>query len=146
MVVVVASVGVIAGVSFPAISASLESVRMVSATDTVATFLNSAVNRAERRQHAVAREVDSREGTLSLFSAEPGDRKEMHLPGGVVIEAVTPADGDDRRSPAGFCSCLGHGPRDRNSLGNGHNAHRLVHLDPMTGFPRVESIDTGSLQ
>ena len=27
-------------------------------------------------------------------------------------------------------------------LGNGHNAHRLVHLDPMTGFPRVESVDT----
>ncbi len=144
MVVVVSIIGVIAGVSFPAFSAGLESLRMVSATDTVATFLNSAVNRAERRQQAVALVVDAREGTLSLFSAEPGYRKEMHLPGGVVIEAVTPADGsDDPAEPRRFLFLPGATvPGIGIQLGNGHNAHRLVHLDPMTGFPRVESIDT----
>jgi prepilin-type N-terminal cleavage/methylation domain-containing protein len=143
MVVVVAIVGLIAGVSFPAISAGLESVRMISATDSVATFLNSAVNRAERRQQAIELVVDAKAGTLALYSAEPGYHKEMHLPGGVTIEAVRPADGsgeagDERRFvflPGATVPGIGI------QLGNGHNAHRLVHLDPMTGFPRVESID-----
>ena len=45
---------------------------MVSATDSVATFLNSAVNRAERRQQAVELVVDAKEGTLSLVLDRAG--------------------------------------------------------------------------
>jgi type II secretory pathway pseudopilin PulG len=148
MVVVVAIIGVIAGVSFPAISAGLESVRMVSATDSVATFMNSAVNRAERRQQAIALLVDPKEGTLSLYSAEPGFEKHLKLPEGVAIEAVLPADGageskEERRFlflPGATVPAIGI------QLTNGHNAHRLVQLDPMTGFPRVKSIEPQVIQ
>jgi type II secretory pathway pseudopilin PulG len=102
MVVVLAIVGLIAGVSFPAISAGLESVRMVSATDSVATFMNGAVNRAERRQQAIALVIDPKENALALYSAEAGFERHLKLPEGVSIEAVLPADGageskDERR-------------------------------------------------
>ena len=53
MVVVVAIIALIVGLSLPAASAGLDSVRMVSASDSVAAFLNAAVNRAERRQQPV---------------------------------------------------------------------------------------------
>jgi hypothetical protein len=148
MVVVVAIVGLIAGISFPAISAGFESVRMVSATDSVATFLNAAVNRAERRQQAVALVIQPKEGVLFLYSAEPGFKKELHLPDGIAIEAVRPlAESADPREIRRIVFLPGATvPGVGIQLTNQHGAHRLVHLDPMTGFPRVESVGTQEAQ
>ena len=53
MLIVVALIGTLAGISYPAVSAGMDSVRIASSSDDVATFLNSAVNRAERRQQPV---------------------------------------------------------------------------------------------
>jgi hypothetical protein len=147
MVVVVAIIALIAGISFPAISAGLESVRMVSATDAVATFLNSAVNRAERRQQAVELIVEPRQGILSLYSEEPGFKKQISLPEGVVIEAVRPLTDADPQEPRRFVFLPGATiPGIGIQLGNQHNAHRVVHLDPMTGFPRVENLTPQEVQ
>jgi hypothetical protein len=142
MVVVLCIVGLIAGVSFPAISAGLESVRMVSATDSVAAFLNAAVNRAERRQQAIELVIQPKERLLALYSAEPGFKKELILPAGVTIEAVQPRnESGDPQEPRRFLFLPGATiPGIGIQLGNRHDAHRLVHLDPMTGFPRVESV------
>ena len=148
MVVVVAIVALIAGISFPAISAGLESVRMVSATDSVATFLNSAVNRAERRQQAIALVVQPKERSLALYSEEPGFKKTLQLPDGVAIEAVQPPNGAaDPQESRRFIFLPGATiPRIGIQLGNQHNSHRLVHLDPMTGFPRVENVSPQEAQ
>ena len=54
MMVVLAIIGLITAISAPSISAGLDSVRMATASDSIAAFLNSAVNHAERRQQAVA--------------------------------------------------------------------------------------------
>src|ERR1035437_7634345 len=72
MVVVVAIIALIVGLSFPAASAGLDNVRMVSAGDSVATFLNAAVNRAERHQQPVELVISPQEGRLTLYSNEPG--------------------------------------------------------------------------
>ena len=98
MVVVVAIVALIVGISFPAATAGLESVRMVSAGDSVATFLNSAVNRAERHQQPVELIISRKEGTLALYSNEPGFASELKMPDGVVIEAVLPVEEGSTRS------------------------------------------------
>src|SRR5206468_2125502 len=79
MVVVLCIIGLIAGVSFPAVSAGLESVRMVSAADSVAAFLNAAVNRAERRQQAIELVIQPKERLLALYSSEPGFKKQLTL-------------------------------------------------------------------
>jgi hypothetical protein len=143
MVVVVAIIALIVGLSFPAASAGLENVRMVSAADSVATFLNGAVNRAERRQQPVEVVVYAKEGRLNLYSNEPGFTRELRMPDGVVIEAVLPAeDGGDPGQPRRILFIPGATvPGITIQLGNRRNAHRRIHLDPMTGFPRVESVE-----
>jgi len=148
MVVVLAIVGLIAGISYPALSAGLESVRMISATDGVATFLNSAVNRAERKQQAIELVIEPKEGVLLLYSNDPGFKKEYRLPDGVVIEAVHPVDGSgDPRDPRRFLFLPGATvPGIGIQVGNTHDAHRIVRLDPMTGFPRVESVNPQAAQ
>lgn len=142
MMVVMAIIGVVVGISFPAVATGIDSVRLASATDAVAAFLNGAVNRAERREQAVELVVSRKDNLLSLFSIQPGPPRELHIPEGIVIEAVLPAredlPDDVRRiilMPGGAVPGIGI------QLGNRHGAHRVVRLDPMTGFPRVESVN-----
>ena len=142
MVVVVAIIALIVGISFPAASAGLENVRMVSAGDSVATFLNAAVNRAERHQQPVELVISAKEGRLALYSNEPGFTRELKMPDGVGIEAVLPAEeGIDPSLPRRILFLPGATvPAIGIQLGNRRNAHRMVRLDPMTGFPRIESV------
>src|SRR5436305_5044358 len=90
LIVVVAIVGLIVGISFPAITAGLDSVRMVSATDSVAAFLNAAVNRAQRRQEAVELIIDPKENQLSAYSNDPTFTRELKLPEGIAFESEQP--------------------------------------------------------
>ena len=142
MVVVVAIIALIVGISFPAASAGLDNVRMVSAVDSVATFLNAAVNRAERRQQPIELVIFPVEGRLALYSNEPGFIRELSMPDGVRIEAVLPEqEGADPALPRRILFLPGATvPGIAIQLGNRRNAHRRVRLDPMTGFPRVESV------
>ena len=142
MVVVVAIIALIVGLSFPAASAGLDNVRIVSAGDSVAAFLNAAVNRAERRQQPIELVVFPQEARLALYSNEPGFTRELTMPDGVSIEAVLPAEeGVDPTQPRRILFLPGATvPGISIQLKNRRNAHRRVHLDPMTGFPRVESV------
>jgi hypothetical protein len=108
----------------------------------VAAFLNTAVNRAERRQQPVELVVSPREGRLALYSVEPGFTRELTMPEGVSIEAVLPAEeGADPAQPRRILFLPGATvPGISIQLANRRNAHRRVRLDPMTGFPRVESV------
>ncbi len=141
MVVVVGIIGLIVGISFPSAMAGLDSVRMLTATDGVATFLNVAVNRTERFQQPVEVVIDAQEGRLILFTNDAGVTKELKLPDGVSIEAVLPANDGGGMGPRHILFVPGATvPGISIQLGNRRNAHRIVHLDPMTGFPRVENV------
>jgi type II secretory pathway pseudopilin PulG len=141
MVVVVTIIGLITAVMAPSMSAGLDSVRMASATGNVASFLNGAVNRAERRQTAVAVVISIKENKLVMFSNEAGFTREMKMPEGIAIESVVTGDpnggGQDgaRLLLLPGASVPGIGVQ----LINGHGNRRVVRLDPMTGFPRVET-------
>ena len=141
MMVVLAIIGLIAAISYPSAAAGIESARLVSATDSVAVFLNGAVNRVERRQQPLELIVSPKENRLTMYSNEPGFTRELRMPEGVAIEAVLPAvpeeTGDGRRlllMPGATVPGIGI------QLGNHRGLHRIVRLDPMTGFPRVESV------
>jgi hypothetical protein len=115
---------------------------MVSAGDSVATFLNAAVNRAERRQQPVELVVFPQEGRFALYSNEPGFKRELKMPDGVGIEAVLPVQEGDPAQPRRILFLPGATvPAIGIQLGNRRGAHRVVRLDPMTGFPRVESVE-----
>jgi type II secretory pathway pseudopilin PulG len=143
MLVVVGIIGLVAAISLPSVSAGIDSVRMTSATGSVASFLNSALNRAERHQTAVEVVISPKENRLSAYSAEPGYRRELKLPDGIRIEALLPRL-DDQDDPVRRLVLMpgDTAPGIGIQLANSHGAHRVVRLDPMTGFPRVESVHT----
>jgi len=141
---VVAIVALIAGISYPSATAALENVRMVSAGDSVATFLNGAMNRVDRRHEPVELVIAQQEGLLKLYSNEPGFTRELRLPDGVTIESVLPElAGGDNGQPRRVLFIPGATvPGIAIQLTNRRNAHRRIRLDPMTGFPRVENIES----
>jgi hypothetical protein len=141
MMVVVAIVGLIAAISYPSAAAGIESARLVSACDSVAAFLNSAVNRVERRQQPIELIISTRQNRLTMYSNEPGFTRELPMPEGIAIEAVLPAvpeePEDGRRlilMPGATVPGIGI------QIANRRGGRRIVRLDPMTGFPRVESV------
>ncbi|MGD0498263.1 MAG: prepilin-type N-terminal cleavage/methylation domain-containing protein [Bryobacteraceae bacterium] len=143
LVVVLTIIGITAAISFPAFSAGLDSVRLASATQSVASFLNGAVSHVERRQQPVEVAISLRDNSLTLYSNEPGFPRELKMPDGVSIEAVLPPLADETETvrrivflPGGAIPGIGI------QIANQRGGRRIVRLDPMTGFPRVESVPT----
>jgi prepilin-type N-terminal cleavage/methylation domain-containing protein len=142
MVVVVAIIGLMIAISFPTITAGLDSVRMSSATGSVAAFLNAAENRAERRQQPIALVISPKDNLLAMYGNEPGSDRRLQLPQGVSIQAVLPViDGETPDQPRQWILMPGGtAPGMGILLANARGIRRMVRLDPMTGFPRVESV------
>ena len=144
MVVVVAIAGMIVAVSLPSTAAGIDSVRLASASGSIASFLNAAVNRAGRRQQAIEVVIERKENRLALYSNEPGFTRELRLPDGIAIEAVldgNPDDELDAKAPYRLLLIPGAStPGIGIQIANRHGSRRIIRLDPMTGFPRVESV------
>jgi Tfp pilus assembly protein FimT len=143
MIVVVAIIGLIVGVSFPSMSAGIDSVRMVTAADSVAAFLNAAVNRAQRREEAVEVIIDLKDAHLSAYSNDPGFQRELTLPDGIGIEAVLSGDAAEQNQEPQRRIVLLPGavvPGIGIQLLSKRGARRIIRLDPMTGYPRVEGV------
>jgi hypothetical protein len=133
MMVVVTLIGLMAGIAFPAVSAGLDSVRLRSATDSLAAFLNAAVVRAERRQEPIELTISAKDGTLAIYAEDPGFTRELKMPDGITIEAAP-----ERLILLPGAAVPGMGIQ----VANRHGSRRVVHLDPMTGFPRVEALES----
>jgi len=142
MMVVVTIVALVAGLSFPSVAAGIDSVRLRSATDSLASFLNAAVNRAERRQQPIEVVISAKDNALAVYSNEPGYSRELKMPDGVAIEAVLPKE-EEEEGPRRLILIPGASvPGIGIQVANRHGSRRVVRLDPMTGFPRVESLET----
>ncbi|MBI2687909.1 MAG: prepilin-type N-terminal cleavage/methylation domain-containing protein [Acidobacteria bacterium] len=139
MLIVVAIIGIIVGISFPSISAGIESLRLRSATDEIVSTFNSAMNRADRRQIAVEIVIDRLQGRLIFASADPGYRRELTMPSGVTIERILPVIPNlDENLPRQFLIHPGGTvPRIALELKNRRNVRRLVSVDPITGGAQV---------
>src|SRR6202140_4986681 len=90
LVVVVALISVIVGISFPAISSGVDSLRLNAATNSVVSFFNTGLSRAERRQQVVEITISKPENTLSMRSTDPGFSRKLEMPEGVSIVQVLP--------------------------------------------------------
>jgi type II secretory pathway pseudopilin PulG len=142
MMVVVAIIGLLASLSFPAVSAGIDSVRLRSATDSLASFLNAAVTRAERRQEPVEVVISAKDNTLTRYSNEPAATQELKMPDGITIQAVLPKEPEETVPRRLLLLPGATVPGVAIQIANRHGSQRVVHLDPMTGFPRVESVPT----
>src|SRR5260370_9542951 len=88
MLIVVTIIGLIAGISFPAVSSGLDSLRLRSASDSLVSFLNAALNRAERRQEVSEIAISTQENALHL--ATPRLSRALDIPGGGTTPALRP--------------------------------------------------------
>jgi len=135
MLIVVMIISVIAGVSFPALTSGLASVRLSSASGSAASFLTAAMNRVERREQAAAIVIAPNENRVAVYTAASGDKPEktLQMPQGVSIE------GDEPRrvllQPGGAF------PRITLVLRNEKGARRSVRIDPATGVPEIKRVE-----
>jgi prepilin-type N-terminal cleavage/methylation domain-containing protein len=143
MVVVVTIIGLIAAISVPSVAAGMDSVRISTAASSIAAFLNDAVTRTERRQQPIEVVILPKEGRLAMYSNEENFQRELKMPDGITIETVLPKVDDFADMQEGRRLILlpgGTVPGIGVQIANSHGTRRIVHLDPMTGFPKVESV------
>ncbi len=140
MMIVVALIGLMVGITFPSVSAGVDTLRLNGACDSIVSLFNDALNRAERRQQVVEVSISRADNALSLRSTEAGFERKLELPTGVSItnvlpeEPAPPEDGVRRFMlfPGGTVPRLGI------ALANKRNVQRIVRVDPITGVPQIE--------
>ncbi len=137
MMVVVAIIGIMIAITLPSATAGLDSVRLTSATGEVAAFLNAASNLSQRRQEPVEITISPNGMTMSGGGAD----RRMKLPDGIVMSSGGGQESNsiDRETTGRIVLMPGApAPATAIELTNQHGVKRIVRLDPMTGFPRVE--------
>ena len=139
--IVVALIAMIAAVSFPAVSAGLDTLRLRSASDAMVSFLNIALDHADRRQQAVEVIISPRENVLLSRTADLGFSRRMDMPGQIHILSVLPAlpNAGDPEEPRHFLLYPGGSvPGIGIEISTLQGRKRLVSVDPVTGSPRSE--------
>ena len=144
LLVVVAIIALLAGISFPSVASGLDSLRLRSASNAMVAFLDTALDRSDRRQQAVEIRIVPRENVMTARSADDVFDRRLDLPEGLRITSVTPrpegnaavGNPDDPRRflvyPGGSVPNVGI------EIENKSGRRRLVSLDPITGVARSE--------
>jgi general secretion pathway protein H len=135
LLVVLALIATMVAITAPALTAGLDSVRLRSATNDIASFLNSAVNDCERRQRPVELVISARENRL-LMHATGRRSRELILPDGISLELPEELEGVLRLVLVPGDAVPGFGIQVASKRGQ----RRIVRLDPMTGFPQVDTV------
>jgi prepilin-type N-terminal cleavage/methylation domain-containing protein len=141
MLVVIGLISLMVGVSYPAITSGVDSLRLKGATNGVVSFLDYGLSRAERRQQMIEITISKADNSIEMRSSEPGFYRKLQLPDGISIAEVFPPlpenpDPDAKRDfllyPGGTVPPIGL------QLVNRRNVQRVVRVDPITGVPRIE--------
>ena len=140
LVVVVALISLMAGIAFPAITSGIDTLRLNAATNSIVNFLNSGLDRAERRQQMVEITVSKSANALEMHSTVKEFERKLALPDGVTITHVLPElEDQDPSAPRTFVLYPGGTvPGFGIELINRRKVERIVRVDPITGVPRVE--------
>jgi prepilin-type N-terminal cleavage/methylation domain-containing protein len=135
MLIVVAIISVIAGISFPALTAGLAGVRLASAAGSVASFLTSSMNLVDRHEQPAAIVISPKENVLDVYTAASADKPKTRLtmPAGVTIE------GDEPRRFMLFPG--GAFPRITVVLRSEKGGRRSVQIDPVTAVPKIQRVE-----
>lgn len=139
LLVVVALISLMIGVTFPAITSGIDSLRLNAATNSIVSFLNSGLDRAQRRQQMVEITVSKPSNALEMRSTEAEFYRKLGMPDGVSITRVLPELPDNPDAPRTFDLYPGGTvPGFGIELINRKNVERIVRVDPITGVPKVE--------
>jgi prepilin-type N-terminal cleavage/methylation domain-containing protein len=142
MLIVMAIVALIAGMSYPSVASGLDSLRLRSVSDSIVGFLNTALARADTRQQVVEILISPQEGTITATSGDHGFQKRLDIASPVKILSVQPglaADADAQAQTRRFLIYPGGAiPKIAIEIGNSEGRKRLVSIDPVTGVPQAE--------
>ena len=140
MLVVVALISLMVGISFPAITSGIDSLRLNAATNGVVSFLDSGLSRAERRQQVVEITISKADNSLEMRSSEPGFFRKLQMPEGVSIVQVLPPLPDNPDATAQF-PALSRRHRAPAGLAIDQSPERPARGagGPITGVPHVEA-------
>jgi prepilin-type N-terminal cleavage/methylation domain-containing protein len=140
MLVVVSIIGIMAGISFPAVTSGIDSIRLAGSADTIAAFLRSAANRCERNQVMLDLAVVKSENAIYI-RAYPDFQSRLELTDGIIIAGVLPEIPVDPTLPRHFLLYPGGAPpRIGIRIANRRGSQRIVSLDPVTGVAQVERV------
>jgi len=142
LLVVVAIISLMVGISFPAITSGIDSLRLNAATNGVVSFFNIGLNRAERREQMIEITISKIGNSLSMRSADAGFSRQMEMPEGVTITRILPEQpGDVGLSRTILLYPGGAAPSFGVQLMNRRNVERVVRVDPITGVPVVNGVE-----
>ncbi len=140
LLIVATLIALVVGISYPSASAGVDALRIRSAADRVVSFLNTALDRSERRQQVVEIRISIAENAISARSADAGFDRTMEIPEPIHITAVDPplvnASPDQQRRFLVYPG--GTAPRIAIELVSKDGRRRRVIVDPVTGTPRSE--------
>ena len=141
MLVVVVIIGLMVGVSVPAFQAGLPSIRLRSASNSVAQLLYAACNQVERSQAPVLLEVDPASHKLRYRGVREKGEDEMELPQGIEIVEIDPVlPGAGLRTRQFLLYPGGAPPAIAIQLRNERGAGKVVRLSPVTLAPLIEDL------
>jgi hypothetical protein len=145
MLIVLAIIGVMSSIVWPAASNALDSIRLRSAADSVASLIARAAIHVERKQQPVELIIDPEAGRLSVAGAGASDNASLTLDEGVTIAGVEPRllqepGAEEQPELRRFVLMPGAGwPALKIQLESTRHARRVVSLDPITGSPSVSA-------
>jgi prepilin-type N-terminal cleavage/methylation domain-containing protein len=142
MVIVVSLLALLAGIMYPSVASGLDSLRLSSAAESIASFLNAGMNHAERRRVPVMVEVVKSENALYLRSTEAGWVRKLEMPDGVLVhdvQPVPPAPPEEEHALVRYMLYPGvTPPRIAVTVANLRGAKRIVRVDPVTGVSEIQ--------
>jgi prepilin-type N-terminal cleavage/methylation domain-containing protein len=140
LLIVMVLIALVAGLGYPSLASGLDTLRLRSASDAVAGFLTTAVDRAGRRQQAVEIVISPRENAMFARTADQTFLRRVEMPDSVRIVTVLPAVAGTATpdEPRRFLVYPGGAPPHiAVEIANTKGRRWLVSLDPITGIARA---------
>ena len=140
LMIVISIIAVITGISYPSIANGLDNLKVGSAADAVAAFIDTAAAKADRKQAVVELNIFRRENAMFIRSTDPTLAKRFEFPDGIRIDRVYPEiDGVPIDTPRAFVIYPGGSiPAMGVSIVTDSGKRRLIRVNPMTGVPVIQ--------
>jgi prepilin-type N-terminal cleavage/methylation domain-containing protein len=140
MIIVLALVGLVTAIAFPSVTSGLDTVRLSSASNSIVSFLNAGLNRAERRQTPVEIIISIAENKIRVVSDSV---RELNMPETIHIVKIHPVlpTGEEEQARSIVLYPNGAIPRFGVEIASPKGIHRIVRVDPITGVPQVEAVE-----
>jgi prepilin-type N-terminal cleavage/methylation domain-containing protein len=139
MMIVVTIIALLAGLTYPSLTSGLDSLRLRSTSNSIMALLNTALDRADRRQQAVEIVISPRENSLTARSADAAFTRRLDLADSIQITKIMPPAEVPPDEPRRFLLYPGGAvPGIGIEISNKSGRKRMVAVDPITGVPRSE--------